>query len=527
MTRITWSAFLLVIIAVSFVAGAWYAQRRASRHEQAPGRQILYYVDPMHPAYKSDTPGIAPDCGMELVPVYDDGNMGGTGGRASGPPGTVAINVETQQVIGVRTAPAEQKAATHSLRIVGRVAADEDRIYKLIAPSDGWVQDPVGPTTGSLVKKGARLVSLNNVDFLTAQQNFLVALQGYDRSPGTREPTLGHSDHSRGLQRPRSALRDLGMSDQQIEQLSRERMPTSEIAFAAPAAGVVVGRNVSPGQRVERGAELYRIADLSQVWILADVFRAEAKHFRQGMSARVSLPDEGGDGFHARVSKVLPQFDGTTRTLKVRLEADNPGFVLRPEMFVDVDIPLALPPAIIVPADAVVDSGTRKTVYVAKPDGVFEPRKVETGWRAGDQVEIVKGLMVGEKIVVSGTFLIDSESRMKAAAAGIYGETSEDPVCGMEVDQAKAKAAGLTAQYQAQTYSFCSDDCKTKFAKEPTRYAWKAATGAMTEAGKRLEQVEWSAARAGRGDKAPAQHAGHPHPVAPPVHPPHHSVTGQ
>jgi YHS domain-containing protein len=490
MKRLTWIVLLVVIVAGSFLAGSWYTKRDATGNAASAARKILYYVDPMHPAYKSDKPGIAPDCGMELVPVFDDGRMG-AGASVSGPPGTVTISAETQQTVGVRTAPVEQKAATHSLRIVGRVAAAEDRTYKLIAPSDGWAQDHVGPTTGSFVKKGGALVSLHNVDFLTAQQNYVVALQGYDRTPGMKDPTLGHSDHSRGLQRPRSALRDLGMSDQQIEQLGRDRMPTSEIMFVAPATGIVLARNVSPGQRVERGAELYRIADLSQVWILADVFRGEAKQLRPGASARVSLPGESGDVFRARVSTVLPQFDGTTRTLKVRLEADNPGLVLRPDMFVDVELPMTLPAAIVVPADAVVDSGNKKTVYVAKDDGVFEPRRVETGSRVGDQVEIVKGLMPGEKVVVSGTFLIDSESRMKAAAAGIYGESSEDPVCGMEVDQTKAQAAGRTAAHKGQTYYFCSDECKVSFDKEPAKYAAKVSPGAMTPAGQRLESVQW------------------------------------
>jgi YHS domain-containing protein len=169
-------------------------------------------------------------------------------------------------------------------------------------------------------------------------------------------------------------------------------------------------------------------------------------------------------------------------------------------MFVDVELPVTLSPSIVVPADAVVDAGLRQTVYVAKADGVFEPRKVETGWRAGDQVEIVKGLMVGEKIVVSGTFLIDSESRMKAAAAGIYGESSECPVCGMEVDITKAKAAGLTSEFRGQTYYFCADDDKAKFDKEPTRYAWKSDKGPTTAAGKRLSETQWEG---GKGAPSP------------------------
>jgi len=510
MKRLTWVVLLVLIVAGSFLAGSWYSKRDPTGATTAASRKVLYYVDPMHPAYKSDKPGIAPDCGMELVPVYEDGGAGGSA-SASGPLGTVTINTETQQMVGVRTASAERKAATHLLRIVGRVAAHEDRTYKLIAPSDGWVRDEVGPTTGSLVKKGGTLVSFYNVDFLTAQQNYVLALQGYDRTPGKNDPTLGLSDHSRGLQRPRSALRDLGMSDQQIEQLGRDRMPRSEIIYGAPATGIVLARNVSPGQRVERGAELYRIADLSQVWILADVFGAEAKYFRPGTLARASLPGESGDVIRARVSTVLPQFDGTTRTLKVRLEADNPGLVLRPDMFVDVEIPLTLPPALVVPADAVVDAGTKKTVYVAKDNGVFEPRRVEIGWRAGDQVEIVKGLLPGEKIVVAGTFLIDSESRMKAAAAGIYGESSEDPVCGVTVDHAKAKAAGRTAAYQGQTYYFSSDECQAAFDNAPAKYAAKVLPGAMTPAGQRLREAEWKGGEAKEGESA---HVGHAHPPA-------------
>ena len=164
------------------------------------------------------------------------------------------------------------------------------------------------------------------------------------------------------------------------------------------------------------------------------------------------------------------------------------------------------------PADAVVDSGVKKTVYVDKGDGVFEPRKVETGWRAGDQVEIVKGLMPGEKIVVSGTFLIDSESRMKAAAAGIHGESSECPVCGMEVDQAKAKAAGLTSEFRGQTYYFCANEDKVKFDKEPTRYAGTSGKGPATPAGKRLSAAQWEGGTAKEKESA---HVGHMHPPAP------------
>jgi Cu(I)/Ag(I) efflux system membrane fusion protein len=276
--------------------------------------------------------------------------------------------------------------------------------------------------------------------------------------------------------------------------------------------GMVLARNISPGQRVEKGAELFRIADLTRIWIIADVLEDEGQHLRPGTVVAASVP-QVRKAFPARVSHVLPVFDGNTRTLKIRLEADNPGLALRPEMFADLEVPVTREAAIVVPADAVMDSGLKKIVYVDKGDGVFEPRKVETGWRAGDQVEIIKGLMVGEKIVVSGTFLIDSESRMKAAAAGIYGETAEDPVCGMEVDLSKAKASGHTVTHQGQTYVFCSDECQTAFGKAPTKYTWKANPGATTDAGKHLNAVQWDDPKPKKaGAPTDPAHANHGHP---------------
>ena len=173
------------------------------------------------------------------------------------------------------------------------------------------------------------------------------------------------------------------------------------------------------------------------------------------------------------MSEILPEFDPATLTLKVRLEMDNPGFTLRPGMFVDVEFPINLPPTVNVPVDAIMDSGLKQTVFVDRGNGYFEPRRVKTGWRLGDRVEIVEGLEPGERIVVSGNFLIDSESRMKLAAAGLFGEVTKDPVCGLNVDESKAKAAGFQNTFENQTYYFCSEACKQHFEKNPERYAGK------------------------------------------------------
>jgi YHS domain-containing protein len=156
--------------------------------------------------------------------------------------------------------------------------------------------------------------------------------------------------------------------------------------------------------------------------------------------------------------------------MKLRLEAENPGYLMRPDMFVDVELPINLPPAITVPSDAVLDSGLKKTVFVDQGNGLFEPRQVETGWRLGNRVEIIKGLVAGERIVTSGTFLIDSESRMEMAAAGMVGTLVKDPVCGVDVSVNKAEKAGRKSKYKDVTYYFSSDDCKQKFDKNPVQY---------------------------------------------------------
>jgi Cu(I)/Ag(I) efflux system membrane fusion protein len=471
--------FILLVIfllALSFLAGYWVNYKSAEKKGGSANRKILYYIDPMHPAYKSDKPGIAPDCGMKLEPVYEDGSAGNRGeGDSSLPPGTVNISPRKQQLIGVRVAIVEKAPQSHNLRTVGRITPDEKCVYRLVAGIDGWIRETYNNDTGTLVKKDERLASFYSPQFRAAQLAYLSILgSGDDRfQAGGRQALAPSQQASISLQTYIDALESLGMSEQQMKELASTRQITDRVFIMAPVTGFIIARNVSPGQRFDKGTEWYRIADLSRVWVLADLFRNEAEYVRPGMKVRVTLPHQKKE-YHAMVSTVLPQFDPNSRTLNVRLELDNPGYTLRPDMFVDVEFPITLPAALTVPADAVLDSGIRKTVFVDKSNGYFEPRKVETGWRFGDRIEITKGLMPGERIVVSGTFLIDSESRMKAAAAGIYGESSKDPVCGMYVDEGKAKASGKTSEYHGKTYYFCSDGCKQQFDKDPGRYIGKS-----------------------------------------------------
>jgi Cu(I)/Ag(I) efflux system membrane fusion protein len=227
---------------------------------------------------------------------------------------------------------------------------------------------------------------------------------------------------------------------------------------------------VSAGLRFDRGFELYRIADLNRVWILADVYAHQLPFIRRGASVRITTP-EGSQALSATVSPSEPIFDEAALTLKVRLEAANPRRALKPGMFVDVEFPVDLPAALVVPADAIVDSGLRKTVFVDRGNGDFEPRRVETGGRIGDDVEVTKGLMLGERIVVSGTFFIDSESRMKTAVRRPSAAPVLDPVCGMQVDPREAGHAGHSATHGEHVFFFCSDTCKQQFVAAPSRHA--------------------------------------------------------
>jgi membrane fusion protein, copper/silver efflux system len=453
-----YAALGLLFAGASFAAGARWANRRNG--PAAQGQAVVAYACPMHPQYRSDHPGDCPACGMRLEPVRAEGGAKSAaaddGTRL--PAGAVRVSPERQQTIGVRLGAVERVSGTRTLRTTGRVAPNENAVYPLVAGADGLVRGVRGATTGSLVRKNEVLLSFYAPEFVNAQIAYFSGLDA------------GRLSSTDPVERFANTLRNLGISEQQLEEMRAKRKINQYIEIVSPVDGFVLDRKASVGLRVPRGFEFYRIADLRQVWILADVYENQAPYIRAGSKARVTSQDQNRQ-LEARVSRAEPTFDEATRTLKVRLETDNPGFALKPGMFVDVRFEIELPPSLAVPPEAIVDSGLRKTVFVDKGNGYFEPRSVETGWRLGDLVEIGKGLMAGERIVISGTFLIDSESRMKAASQGIFGAVAKDPICGMDVDEKRAAAAGRKSEYQGATYYFCADECKKRFDAEPARHA--------------------------------------------------------
>jgi len=463
---------ILLLTAGAFLAGAWISYHATRQNTSTGERKVHHYVDPMHPSYTSDKPGLAPDCGMQLEPVYaDEGQV--SSGSVPGPnllPGTVQISPERQQLIGVKTALVEKTGNGQNLRLQGRVFPDELRTYVINATIDGWITGVGNNTTGSIVRKHEVLGTFYSSEFLSAGQALLYALTSLDRSQGQTAANQAQRDQIQqfnlSLKQYRDSLRNLGMGDRQIDEMIKTRMYMENVDIVAPANGLVLTRNISPGQRFERGKELYRIADLSRVWILVDTYGEEVDFLKPGMRIKASLPNRNKT-FIAKVTHTPPKFDPTSRTLKVRLEADNPDYLLRPDMFVDVELPQSLPAMLSIPTEALLDSGLKKTVFVEKTAGVFEPRAVETGRSIGNRVEIISGLKEGERFAISGTFLLDSESRMKSSAAGISGTAQQDPVCGMYLDEGKARAAGHMIEAGGKTNYFCSEDCKQKFVKNP------------------------------------------------------------
>ncbi len=514
-------AFLLLALLVggAFLAGFWTSQRRVVPSQGgAQGPRVLYYVDPMNPAHTSDQPGRAP-CGMPMEPVYADEGEGPAGSAVRFlPAGSVRITPERQQLIGVRVEKAERTLQGHSVRTLGRVAPEENRTYAVNAGDDGWVWKVVGGTTGSVVQKDQLLATIYNYAFLSRQQQYLYALDfeqrrqrpwgqpavpqsagepqgpaqstsGAHGSPGhgpappmgpaSMIPTAPGSDMMSGssvvysvrdqLSVARLELFNLGVSEHQLQEIGRARQITLELEVRSPATGIVVARSITPQSKFTRGTELFRIADLSRVWILTDVFEREAPHVKPGVPVRVSLPHQG-KVFRATVSDVPPVFDPVSRSYKVRLEAENPDLELRPDMVVDVEFLLHLPEALTVPADAVLDTGRARTVFVSVGDGYFEPRMVETGRRFAGRVEILSGVMPGEAIVVSGNFLVDSESKMRMAASGMLGPQEKDPVCGMPVSPAQARRTGHVSEREGQVHFFCSEPCRLEFDKRPVHH---------------------------------------------------------
>lgn len=411
---------LAVLFLITLAFGGGYAMRAARSAATAPtARKILYYVDPMHPAYKSDKPGIAPDCGMTLEPVYADGGTPAATAAAAPPvPGAIQIAPERQQLIGVKFATVELSGQARSIRSVGKVTFDETRVAHVHTRIDGWIEKVFVDFTGDFVKKGQPMLTIYSPEMLASQQELLLAARARDLMRDN--PLASAAEHGNSLfEAAKRRLELWQLKDDEIDQVLKTGQIIHSITVYAPASGFVTERKAFPNQKVTPDSDLYTITDLSRIWIVADVFESDITSIKVGDASYVSFPNGNAAPLGAKVTYIQPQVDPMTRTLKVRLDAPNPGLRMKPDMFVNVEFGIAGAKELVVPAEAVLDTGDRQTVFVDLGNGYLEPRQVVVGERYGDRVAITRGLKVGERVVSSGTFLIDSESQLKAAASGM------------------------------------------------------------------------------------------------------------
>jgi Cu(I)/Ag(I) efflux system membrane fusion protein len=348
----------------------------------------------MVPGQKFDKPGKSPFMDMQLVPVYED-----AGGSAGG----VSIDPRMQQSLGVRTAEVAKGAVTPVVEAVGSVAYNERDVALVQARSNGFVERLYVRAPLDPVHRGQRLADLYVPDWVAAQEEYLSA----KRMAGTRLEGL--------IEGARQRMRLAGMSEEQIKLVESTGKVQSRLTVFAPITGVVAELAAREGMTVMSGAPLFRINGLATVWVNAEVRESEAAAVRVGNTVEARTPALPGKVFKGKVSAILPEVSTSTRTLKARVELANPGGALKPGMFANVNFaPSARQDVLTVPSEAVIQAGKRSVVIVAQGDGRFAPTDVETGIEADGQTEIRKGLEAGQKVVVSGQFLIDSEASLRA-----------------------------------------------------------------------------------------------------------------
>ena len=422
------SAFLLAALALA--AGYWLGARTpgpaTSPGVQVPAtaepakkeRRILFYRNPMGLPDTSQVPK-KDQMGMDYIPVYE-----GEEDSATADGKQVRISSEKIQKLGVRSEAAALRDLSHVIRAVGRVEADERRTYTIAPRFEGWIEKLHVNTTGQTVGRGQPLLEVYSPELVSAQREYAIANQGQQalRNAGPEAQASMRQLAEASLAR----MKNWDISDEQLQALSKTGEPRRTLTYRSPAHGIVIEKKAVQGMRFQPGDVLYQIADLSSVWVVADVFEQDLAQVKPGQNAKLRVNAYPGKEFDAKVGFVYPTLNAQTRTVPVRLELPNPGGLLKPAMYADVE--LAAPSrgkVLTVPVSAVIHGGTRQSVLVEMAEGRFEPREVKLGVQGKDYVEILAGLGEGEKVVVAANFLIDSESNLKAAFGGMSGDQAQ------------------------------------------------------------------------------------------------------
>lgn len=450
--------FLPVILSLAicfwFYSCSKNSKTQQGGHEKTVVRskQQLYRC-PMHPAYTSDKPGECPICGMTLVPVEEhrteikkkimyrstmnpDEISDKPGKDSMGmemepyeveekPAGstvegrsTISISPEKQQIIGVKTGRVEMRRFEKRIYTVGRIDYMESGLKFVNTKFDGWIEKLYVDYTGQFVKMGAPLAEIYSPELVSTQQEYLIAYKNQKYLKNEEDVNKNSSNFSI-LESVKERLKLWDINEEQIKKLEETGEIKKTLTIHSPVSGYVIEKNVIQGQKIMAGENLYKIADISRVWIYGDVYEYEIPLIKIGQNVDIVLSYFPGETFTGKVDYIYPYLNQETRTNRVRIVAENPDLKLKPGMYANLEIKVDYGTKLVIPFSAVLDSGETKYVFVDIGDGYFEPRKVKLGISTDDYYEVLEGVSEGEKVVTSATFLIDSESSLKAALEGM------------------------------------------------------------------------------------------------------------
>ncbi len=430
LSQIRWMVIALGMIVL--VGGGWWLNEKLVPQ---PGLAVAEVSD-------SDMQYMKEMGGMDMKAMSESSDM--EPAQAS-----LMVSPLRQQMIGVQTALVETRRLSTTVRAVGRITYNEQRIAHVNLRISGWIEDLYVDFTGQSVKKGQPLFTLYSPELVATQEEYVLALQALEDIQNSSLPQV-HQQAQQVVDASRDRLRLWTFTDDQIEELEVRGAPTTSVTIFSPISGHVIDKTAFQGMFVQPEMTMYTIADLSTIWVQADVYEFELPFIQMGQSAKLTLEAFPGETFSGRVTYIYPYLNKKTRTVQVRLEFANPQVRLKPDMYGTVVIQVARGPSLAVPDQAVLDSGLRQVVFVAQEKGMFEPREITLGPKVGSFFEVIQGLKEGERIVTSGTFLLDSESRLKATsnmmgALGMGGVKMEQAQMG-KMDMGSMDMSGMNKE---------------------------------------------------------------------------------
>jgi len=437
--KIMWGVLALLLIGLGYWAGA---QRNVSVATQPTARAPLFYRNPMglpdtSPVPKKDA------MGMDYIPVF-----AGEGDMNSGGSTQLKISVEKVQKLGVKSVTVSKQVFTQTVRAVGRIEPNERSIYVIAPKFEGWVETLHVNATGDEVQAGQALFEVYSPELVSAQREYLIALQGVAAMKDAAPEALANMNNL--VNSSLARLKNWDISPKELRQLRESGAVKHTIPYRSPVRGIVLEKMAVKGMRFMPGETLYKIADLSKLWMMVDVFEQDIGLIKVGQAAQVSIDAFPGRVFATRVSYIYPTLNEQTRTAQVRLEMSNADGQLRPGMYAQalLSIKNNQQAVLSVPDSAVIYSGSRKLVLVDLGEGKFAPRTVKLGRQSDDQIEILDGVTEGEKVVISANFLIDAESNLKAAIAG-FGENASASSVNIPVAAANKVETNAAAAHRA------------------------------------------------------------------------------